>query len=115
MLELVWRRARKGPRLLQCHRDQRLEWCLMNQNNEFLNTIFTDETCSWINEIGFYFWRHPSTYPTVIDMPVKRLKINVWGGISAMGPTEFVVIIIFKINYLHLIFRPKTKIINIAV
>ncbi len=92
LLELVWRRARKGPRLLPHHRRQRLEWCLANRYNTFWNYIFADETSCWINTCPFYHWRHPATHPEVVSAKVERLKINVWGAISAMGASEFVVI-----------------------
>jgi hypothetical protein len=92
--ELVWRRARKGPRLMTHHKLKRLEWCLANQFNDFWNYVFCDETSCWINAIPFYHWRHPATHPNVFDKPVKRLKLNIWAGICKMGASEFVVIVI---------------------
>jgi hypothetical protein len=78
------------------HKLKRLEWCLANQNNEFWNYVFCDETSCWINACPFYHWRHQATHPNVFDKPVKRLKLNIWAGICKMGASEFVVIM--KIN-----------------
>ena len=80
---------------------ERLEWCLRNRFNDFSNWVFVDETSCWINAILFYHWRHPSTYPDVIDTPVQRLKLNLWGALSSKGASEFVV------NLLEFYFKCK--------
>ena len=91
LLKLVWRRARKAPKLTQSQKKDRLDWCQANINNSFLNFIFVDETSIWINECPLYIWRPVDSYPEASGFSSKlRQKLNLWGGISCKGPTNFV-------------------------
>jgi hypothetical protein len=70
---------------------QRLSWCLENENNDFANYLFVDETTIRIEELPLYQIRErgiPEAQTRAIDK--ERLKINIWGGISNCGVTQFV-------------------------
>lgn len=70
---------------------QRLAWCLANQNNDFLNYVFIDETTIRIEELPLYHIREkgiPEAHTKISEK--ERLKLNIWGGISSCGVTEFV-------------------------
>ena len=70
---------------------QRLSWCLENENNDFANYLFVDETTIRIEELPLYQIRErgiPEAQTKVIDK--ERLKFNIWGGISKCGVTQFV-------------------------
>ena len=51
---MVYRRTRVTPQLNDHHKMQRLVWCLANQNNDFLNYVFIDETLIRIEELPLY-------------------------------------------------------------
>ena len=70
---------------------QRLSWCLENENNDFANYLFVYETTIRIEELPLYQIRErgiPEAQTKVIDK--ERLKLNIWGGISKCGVTQFV-------------------------
>ena len=82
----------KCPRLTFAQKIDRLNWCLANQNNQFFNTWFSDETSIWENECPRYAWRSIGTRPESIQMSSKSSKkLNLWCAISYRGPTDFVV------------------------
>ena len=97
MKRIVLEKIKKRANLTNEHKRQRLEWCLANQNNNFRNYIFCDETSCWINAAPLYHWRNRSTYPDACEIwTSSRLKLNVWGAISCMGASEFLVNQIFN-------------------
>jgi hypothetical protein len=52
-----------------------------------------DETAVRLWDLPLYHWRIPKAHPKGHPSTRKYLdKINVWGGISYQGPTEFAVI-----------------------
>jgi hypothetical protein len=58
-----------------------------------------DETCIRLWDLPLYHWRLPKSYPQAIQSTRKNLgKVNVWGGFSFRGATDFAVIIII-INF----------------
>lgn len=68
----------------------RLLWCLKNRNQDFSKYIFTDETMIRLLDTPLYHSRLPSSYPEAIPSSTKyRAKVNVCGGISFKGPTNF--------------------------
>lgn len=70
---------------------QRLAWCLQNVNNDFLNYLFVDETTIRIEELPLYHVRErgiPQSHFKAIEK--EKLKLNIWGGISKCGVTQFV-------------------------
>lgn len=63
-----------------------------NKNTDFSRYVFTDETTFKFNDIPKYHSRLPSSRPKALKHSCKYpLKVNVWGGISFEGPTDFVV------------------------
>ena len=62
----------------------------MNEHNNFNNYVFGDETSCCIS-CPLYQWRHPAKQPKAVKKTFDRKKINIWGAISAMGASEFVV------------------------
>ena len=87
-----WRRRRKCPKLTQAQITERYQWCLRNIDNDFLDYVFVDETKIMINECNLYHSRTKSSNPDCIILNnYFKAKLNVWGGISKRGPTEFTV------------------------
>ena len=85
-----WRRLRIGPFLTEDHALNRYVWCCNNINTDFSRYIFVDETKICLNESYLYHWRYPKSRPKALNKTNKfRKKINIWGGISFKGPTEF--------------------------
>jgi hypothetical protein len=69
---------------------QRVSWCLENENNDFANYLFVDETTIRIEKLPLYQIRErgiPEAQTKAIDK--ERLKLNIWGGISKCGVTQF--------------------------
>ncbi len=89
----VYRRLKKGPFLSDWDKLRRLIWCLNNKFTDFSRYIFVDETTSKLLDTPYYHHRLKSSAPKPILCSSKiRKKINIWGGISYYGPTEFAVI-----------------------
>ena len=87
-----YRRVRTKPILTPFHKLLRFLWCLENEHNDFENTVFADETCLRLKELPRYHWRPIGSYPEAVEVPTNsHTKINVWGGITSQGPTEFAV------------------------
>ncbi len=71
---------------------RRYLWCRKNENNDFKNHVFVDETHVRLFEVPLYHVRQKGERPDGIPSTSKmRLKINIWGGISFKGPTPFAV------------------------
>lgn len=88
-------RLRKAPYLTAYDKIQRLVWCLNNRETDFSRYIFIDETMIKINEVPPYHIRLRSSRPQAIPCTTKySIKLNVCGGISVKGLTEFAVIIV---------------------
>ena len=88
---MVYRRTRVTPQLNDHHKMQRLVWCLANQNNDFLNYVFIDETLIRIEELPLYRIREKGIPQGCTKVCQKeKQKINLWGVISYCGATEFV-------------------------
>ncbi|RNA15871.1 Transposable element Tcb2 transposase [Brachionus plicatilis] len=87
-----YRRLRQSPYLSESHKLQRLIWCLKHYNCDFKEYIFVDETTIRLFEPPMYHLRYPSAYPNAFPCTSKtKSKLNVWGGISFMGPTNLAV------------------------
>ena len=68
----------------------RLLWCLKYKKSDFSNYIFTNETMIPLWDLPIYHLRLPGSYPRAIPSTTKyRKKVNIFGGISFKGPTEF--------------------------
>lgn len=71
---------------------ERFLWCLKHRGCDFNEYIFVDETMVRMSEKPIYHLRLPSQYPKAIPCTSKfASKLNIWGGISSKGPTEFAV------------------------
>jgi transposase len=102
-LGYVYRRLRKSPFLSDYHKADRLIWCLKYQNCNFENYVFVDETTCRLWDMPIYHWRKPASYPDTIPCTEKdRKKVNVFGGISFKGCTNFAV---FEENMDALLYR----------
>ena len=97
--ERVWskigfrvRSLRKAPKLTPAQIKERLEWCLKYRNCDFSNYLFVDETKVDLNRPIKNNLRIPTYHPIcIIANYKKRIKLNVWGGISYLGPTKIIV------------------------
>ena len=70
-------------------------WCLNNLTNNFQNTLFVDETSLQTRRSGNYRNRKPSSRPLNAGEKFRSVEtLNIWGGISYEGTTEFVVSLI---------------------
>jgi hypothetical protein len=70
----------KSPKLLDFDKLRRFLWCRKNENNDFKNHPFVDESHVRILEVPLYHVRLPGERPEAIPCSTKiRLKINVWG------------------------------------
>ena len=91
--ELFYRRVRKAPRLTSRQKRDRLNWCVANQNNNFENYVFTDESNIWVNEAPLYHHRHRGSYPETVGFSSGlKIKLNLWGSISCRGSSNFIVL-----------------------
>ena len=91
-----YRRLRKAPRLTPEQIVERYNWCLRNRNNDFFNYIFVDETKIMINEAQLYHSRLKTSLPNAICITSNfHANVNLWGGISKMGATQFLVFLFF--------------------
>ena len=98
-----FRRLRKAPYLTDLHKLNRLNWCLNNENTDFSNYVFVDETSVRLWDLPLYHWRLRNKYPRAIPMTEKyRGKLHVWGGMSFKGLTRFAVSIIFILSLIFL-------------
>ena len=86
-----YRRVRRCPPLTIEKKAERLNWCLQNENNDFLYHIFIDESKISNNHCKVYHIRKKATLPKCIIMNHVTFKLNIWGGISKRGATDFVV------------------------
>jgi len=72
----------------------RLNWCLRNKDNPFLDLfyIFVDESKIELNYKKEKHIRRPKKHSACLIQNPKdrRIKLNIWGGISARGATDFV-------------------------
>ncbi|RMZ99546.1 hypothetical protein BpHYR1_048992 [Brachionus plicatilis] len=85
-----YRRLRKSPILTDDQKLRRLLWCLKFKDTKFENFVFVDETTIRLSERPIYHLRYPCTYPKTMPCTSKHEgKINIWGGISHKGPTNF--------------------------
>lgn len=88
--KLKWRRVKKGPYLTIKQQRERLIWCLVHKDFDFSYHVFVDETTLKLFQPPFYHWRLPNKYPKAIPCTNKhKSKINIWGGISYRGPSDF--------------------------
>ena len=78
--------------LTDFHKLQRFIWCKKNENTDFSNYLFVDESAVRLIDIPKFHVRLKNSRPETFPVTSKiRLKINVWGGISSKGPTPFIV------------------------
>ncbi len=95
----MYRRLKKSPLLTDWDKIRRLVWCLNNKDTDFSKFIFVDETTSKLLDTPHYHHRLKSSRPESVECTSKiRKKINVWGGISYQGPTQFAVTLISILN-----------------
>ena len=105
----VYRRLRKSPYLTDYNKLIRLLWCLKHRNTDFSKYIFIDETTIRLWDLPLYHWRLPTSTPDTIPCTSKyRDKVNICGGISFKGATNFKLhkllnIILFKLSLHYLI------------
>lgn len=72
----------------------RLIWCLNNKDNEFLNTIFSDESRMQTCRFGIMHMRLPSSRPHASAIKPRDVKsVNMWLGISWEGATRLAVLL----------------------
>ena len=77
-------RPRQKPMLTDEQRARRLAWAKAHLNDDWRNTIFTDETSIQLFRNTVRRWsKHPSN--EVKRVPKCRQKIMVWGAISTKG------------------------------
>ena len=80
------------PLLTESNKLLRYLWCKKNENENFEDFLFVDETTVRILDIPLYHVRKPSGRPVAQKCTSKyRLKVNIWGGISSKRSTPFVV------------------------
>ena len=88
----MYRRTRVAPKLSDFQKLKRFIWCQQNQNTDFSNYLFVDETTVRGLEIPLYHVRPRGERPDAVSSTSKiRVKVNVCGGISFKGPTRFLV------------------------
>lgn len=92
ILGFRWRRLRHAPFLSLKNKYDRFMWCQIHKDVDFSNHIFLDETMIRVFGVPFYHWRLKSSRPQPYSGLKKfRDKLNIWGGISSKGPTDFAV------------------------
>jgi hypothetical protein len=85
---------RKSPYLTEEQKADRYNWCVGNKNNDFADFVFTDESSVWVNQLPLYHMRMAGTHSQCLESRSNsRIKLNVFGGISVRGPTNFQVMI----------------------
>ncbi|RNA11758.1 hypothetical protein BpHYR1_040045 [Brachionus plicatilis] len=72
------------------HKIERLIWSLRHKECNFEEFIFVDETMIRIFEKPRQHLRIPTSFPKSLPSTSKfDCKLNIWGGISCNGPTQF--------------------------
>lgn len=85
-------RTQTSPQLSEADKLKRYIWCLNNKDIPLDRRLFVDETTIRVLEVPIYHMRKPSSKPAQFPLTSKiRYKVNLFGGISSKGPTEFVV------------------------
>ncbi|CAF1072277.1 unnamed protein product [Brachionus calyciflorus] len=86
------RKSRAKPKeFSEEEKNERLLFALNNLNDDFENTVFVDETSIQTCRSGLYHMRKKSKRPKVSSLKPRSVKtLNIWGGISFHGTTEFV-------------------------
>ena len=70
-----------------------------NQNSNFENTVFCDETTMQTYRYGFYHMRRPSKRLHASSIKLRNVEsLQIWGGISHEGRTEIVVNLFYLYN-----------------
>lgn len=83
-----------------------------NRETDFTKYIFVDECSYKLNQIPLYHIRAPASRPERLAVTRKNdVKINVWGGISIAGPTNFAVILMI-IKLINCITNYKANLIK---
>ena len=88
-----------APCLSDMNKAERLMWCMRYIKRDFSDYLFVDETTVRFFEVPLYQSRKSSPVQnTPVGIPSTskyRLKLNICGGISCSGPTQFIV----RVNY----------------
>jgi hypothetical protein len=101
IVDYVYRRTRGSPLLSDANKAERYIFCKNNEFNTFKDYLFIDEATVRMLEVPLYHIRKRGKRPEIVPHNGKaKIKINVWGGISFNGPTQFSVFFtkIFFIN-----------------
>jgi len=76
--------------LTEANKAERFIFCKNNQYNTFENYLFIDESTVRMLEVPLYHIRKKGKRPETVPHTGKaKVKINVWGGISFHGATQF--------------------------
>ena len=76
--------CKKAPSLTKQQKENRVQWCLDNQNTDWTKVIFTDEAYFQAFRNKLMMWG--KTRPQVSE-PKWKPKVLVWGGIGWRGST----------------------------
>ena len=71
------------PMLTACHKEKRVEWAKKHLNDDWNNTVFTDETAFQLFYNTVERW-YKGARP-IRPIPKDRTKILAWGGFSIRG------------------------------
>ena len=72
----------------EVNKQKRLQWALANQQNNFEDVIWSDETSVQLESHRRYCCKKNGQKPRYKPRPKHPLKVHVWGGISWNGRTE---------------------------
>ena len=87
------RRSRTKPKeYTENEKLARLTWALNNQNNNFMNACFADESTKQTRRYGLYHMRRKSKRPNASSCKPRDVdSVHVWAAISWFGATKPVV------------------------
>ena len=88
----MYRKTKTHPPLNESVKKKRLEFALKYIDCDMKSFVFADETGCKTFSYQEKHCRYPTSTPiAVAELRRNRKTINIWGGISYKGPTDFVV------------------------
>ena len=89
---LFLRKNLERPPLSEAHKLQRYEFALEHINDDPDYWVFGDETRAQSHRSKLYRMRKKSRYPKKVAIyKPDRVRLNIWGAISARGGCKFAV------------------------
>ena len=88
LLGWVYRGSAYCQLIRSVNKEKRLEWARNHLNDNFDDVIWSDETSVQLEAHRRFCYRKEGRKPKPKPRPKHPIKVNVWAGISKLGPTN---------------------------